>query len=162
MTIFARLFPSNANNDYRGSRVALYVLGAFAILFTGRSLIHYFKEDGGANSIASIITFPGNPDPDTVIYMLFSMWGGQQLITVLTLWLVLWRYRTLIPFMFLMIIAEQLLRIGAGALHPLTADFYEHRPPGGVLNLPMLALAVVMFCLSLREPGANPSEENGG
>jgi hypothetical protein len=82
---------------------------------------------------------------------------GQELINVFILGLVLWRYRSLIPFMFLMIIAEQLLRMGAGALHPLNADFYEHRPPGGILNLPMLTLAFVMFFLSLRETKAKPS-----
>jgi hypothetical protein len=151
MGILEKIFPRQANNEYRGSPISFYVLCAFAVLFTGRSLIHYFKHDGGANSIASIVTFPGTPDPDTVIYLIFSMWGGQQLITVSILALVLWRYRTLIPFMFLMIIAEQLLRMGAGALHPLTPDFYEHRPPGGVGNLPLLAIAVVMFLLSLRE-----------
>lgn len=151
MTVLEKIFPSTANNDYRGSRIAFYGLCAFAILFTGRSLIHYFKEDGGANSIASIITFPGTPDPDTVIYLIFSMWGGQQLVTVAILGVVLWRYRSLIPFMFLMIVAEQLLRIGAGLLHPLTPDYYEHRPPGGVANLPLLLIAAVMLVLSLRE-----------
>ena len=157
MAFIAQLFPRQANNDYKGSPIAFYVLCAFAALFTGRSLIHYFKEDGGANSIASIITFPGNPDPDTVIYMLFSLWGGQQIITVLILWLVLWRYRTLIPFMLLMIVLEQLLRLGAGTLHPLSPDFYEHRPPGAVGNLPLLAIAVVMFFFSLREPKIKPT-----
>jgi hypothetical protein len=157
MGILEKIFPRQANNEYRGSPISFYVLCAFAVMFTGRSLIHYFKNDGGANSIASIVTFPGTPDPDSVIYLIFSLWGGQQLITVFILGLVLWRYRSLIPFMFLMIIAEQLLRMGAGALHPLTADFYEHRPPGGILNLPMLTLAFVMFFLSLRETKAKPS-----
>ena len=157
MAMQDKLFPVQANNDYRGSPISFYVLCAFAVLLSGRSLIHYFKQDGGANSIASIITFPGNPDPDAVIYLLFSLWGGQQIITVLILWLVLWRYRTLIPFMFLMIILELLTRIGAGMLHPLTADFYEHRPPGGVANFPMLALAVAMFYLSMRNARTNTS-----
>jgi len=152
--LLEKVFPRQANNDYRGSPASFYVLCAFAVLFTGRSLIHYFKNDGGANSIASIITFPGTPDPDTVIYLTFSLWGGQQLVTVAILALVLWRYRTLIPFMLLMVVMEQLLRIGAGMLHPLSADFYDHKPPGAVGNLPLLALAAVMFLLSLKEPSS--------
>lgn len=154
MTVLQKLLPPTANNDYRGSRIAFFCLCAFGVLFTGRSLIHYFKEDGGANSIASIITFPGTPDPDTVIYLIFSMWGGQQLVTVAILGVVLWRYRSLIPFMFLMIVAEQLLRIGAGLLHPLTPDYFEHRPPGGIANLPLLLIAAVMLVLSLRQAPA--------
>ena len=151
MSILTRVFPVNANNDYRGSPIAFWVLCLFGGLFTFRSLIHYFKADGGANSIASIVTFPGTPDPDAVIYLVFSLWGGVQILLTLFVFLVLWRYRTLIPLMFLVIAADMLLRIGASTLHPLTPDFYEHRPPGGVMNVPLLVLAFTMFFLSLRE-----------
>ena len=149
MTIIERLFPPSANNNYPGSPIAKWALIALTTLFTGRSLIHYFKEDGGANSIASIISFPGTPNPDTVIYLLFSLWGGQQLIAAFVMAVVLFRYRALIPLMFLLIVFEQLSRIGAGLLHPLTADYYQHTPPGALMNLPLLLLAMVMLFLSL-------------
>ena len=84
MGIVEKIIPRQANNDYRGSPLAFYVLCAFAVLFTGRSLIHYFKHDGGANSIASIVTFPGTPDPDTVIYLAFSLWGAGDVLAIPT------------------------------------------------------------------------------
>lgn len=149
--MFNRLFPTTANNEYHGSAIAKWVLGAFVLLFTGRSLIHYFKDDGGANSIASLVTFEGSPDPDQVIYLMFSLWGAQQLLTVFLMAVVLWRYRSLIPLMFLVVVLEQGLRIGAGLMTPLTADYYEHVPPGSSANLPLLILAVVMLALSLRD-----------
>jgi hypothetical protein len=48
----------------------------------GRSLIHFLKADSGVNSIATIVLFPGDLDPNNVIYMFSSLWGTQQLITV--------------------------------------------------------------------------------
>lgn len=153
MSPMNRIFPANANNDYRGSPIAFYGLCLFAAMFTFRSLVHYFKEDGGANSIASIITFPGSPDPDHIIYLVFSLWGSQQIVTLCILLLVLVRYRTLIPFMLLMLVLEQVLRIGAGVLHPLTPEYYERTPPGVRANLPLLLIAMTLLALSLRDLG---------
>lgn len=152
MPLSRKIFPESANNEYRGSPVAFFALCALTLLFFVRSMIHYLKDDSGVNSIATIITFPGTPDPDNVIYMYSSLWGSQQLLTVAVLALVLWRYRTLIPFMYLLVIAEILMRLSMRLLHPLTPEFYERTPPGMVGNLPMLALASVMLYLSLREP----------
>ena len=149
MNLLNRLFPKTANNDYQGSAIAKWGLILFALLFTFRSLVHYFKEDGGANSIASFVTFAGTPDPDTLIYLLFSLWGGQQLVTLLIILVVLVRYQSLIPLMLLMVVIEQITRIGAGLLHPLTPDFYQHTPPGSAANLPILIITCVLFALSL-------------
>lgn len=145
------LFPLQADNNYQGSPISKWALIALTALFTGRSLIHYFKDDGGANSIASFVTFAGTPDPDTLIYLLFSLWGGQQLLTAFVIMIVLWRYRSLIPLMFLVIVFEQTFRIGAGLLHPLSADYYQHTPPGALMNLPLLGLALVFLFLSLKQ-----------
>ena len=153
MSLVNRILPANANNDYRGSPIAFYGLCLFAAMFTFRSLVHYFKEDGGANSIATIITFPGSPDPDQVLYLAFSLWGSQQIITLCILLLVLVRYRTLIPFMLLMLVLEQVLRIGAGAMHPLTPEYFESRPPGVRANVPLLGIALLLLALSLRDLG---------
>lgn len=150
------IFPTTADNNYRGNRIAPWVLLAFVVLFFVRSLIHVFKADGGANSIASIITFSGSPDPDQVIYLLFALWGGQQLVTAFIMAIVLWRYRSLVPLMFLVMIIEQLTRIGAGMLKPLSADFYAHTPPGVTANVPILIIAVVMLVLSLRPSAKSP------
>ena len=40
-----------------------------------RSLVHFLKDDSGVHSIATIITFPGTPDPNNVIYMYSALWG---------------------------------------------------------------------------------------
>jgi len=68
--MFERILPPVANNEYRGSPLAFYGLCLFTAVFAFRSLVHFLKDDGGINSIASIITFPGTPDPDQVIHLL--------------------------------------------------------------------------------------------
>ena len=45
------------------------------VVNTARSLIHFLAEDAGLNSIANIIVFEGDPDPNRVIY-LFGSWNG--------------------------------------------------------------------------------------
>ena len=84
-----------------------------------RSLIHFFKDDSGVNSIATIVLFPGSPDPNQVIYMFSSLWGTQQLITVLIYAVVLLRYRNLLPLMYVVLIVEVGFRMIVGCIHPL-------------------------------------------
>ena len=117
--MFERILPTMANNEYRGSPLAFYGLCLFTAVFAFRSLVHFLKDDGGINSIASIITFHGTPDPDQVIHLFASLWGGQQLITLVILVTVLFRYRNLIPFMALLLVIEQLTRLASGLMHPL-------------------------------------------
>jgi hypothetical protein len=151
MAILDTLIPRQANNDYRGGAVPLYSFGLLSVVMTVRSLIHYLKEDSGVNSIATIMTFSGTPDPNNVIYMFSSLWGTQQLLFCVIYVIVLIRYRNLVPLMWALFIAESLLRISVGlVLHPLTPEYFESTPPGAIANLPMLVLACVMLALALR------------
>ena len=151
MSVFEKLIPRQANNDYRGSPIAFYTAFLFMAVFSFRSLVHFFKGDSGVNSIASIMVFPGDPDPNNVIYMFSSLWGSQQLITLLIYGLILWRYRNLLPLMYLLIVLEVIFRFCVGGMHTLTPEFYAHTPPGKLGNLPMLVIAAAMLVLSLRE-----------
>ncbi len=151
MTFVEKILPASANNDYRGSPIAFYAFIVLSILYTGRSLIHFLKNDSGVNSIASFINFGGTPDPDRLVYMYSSLWGSQQLITVAIFWLVACKYRTLLPCMYLMVIFELLLRFIPGRLHQIGPEYFEHTPPGSAGNLPLLLVACVMLILSLRQ-----------
>jgi len=144
------MLPRTASNDYRGHPAALWVLGALSLVLAGRSLIHFFKDDSGVNSIATIVLFSGDPDPNRVIYMFSALWGSQQLLMVFVQWIVLWRYRSLVPLVWALVVLEVCFRLLVGTIHPLTEEFYHRTPPGKVGNLPMFALAVVMLVLALR------------
>ncbi len=153
MNLIEKLFPKQANNNYRGSLIAQYGFYLLMALYTFRSLMHFLAEDGGINSIASIIIFPftqGAPDPNNVIYLFASLWGSAQLITLFIFYICMWRYRNLLPLLWLTLVIEVPMRMAAGTMHPLSAPYYEHVPPGAVGNLPLLVIACIMLVLSLK------------
>ena len=152
--ILESVFPRTISNDYRGSPVALWLLWLLMIPYTFRSIVHTFWEDGGLNAIATIIVFTGDPDPNRVLYLLGSLWGGQQLVFTILLGIVLLRYRTMIPIMCLLIIAESLLRTASGAMHPLTPEYYSQTPPGSVAAHVSLAVGTVALGFSVLRRGS--------
>lgn len=157
MTLIEKLFPQQANNDYQGSAVAQYTFYLLITVYTFRSFMHFLADDGGINRVASIIVFPFDPgavDPNNVIYLFASLWGSAQLLTLLIFYVCMWRYRNLLPLLWLTVVFEVPMRMIAGALHPLDASYYQHVPPGSMGNLPLLAIACIMLALSLRHKSA--------
>ncbi len=59
MSLYKRLLPDAASNNYLGSKIAIYGLAGLLIPLTFRSLVHFLKDDSGVNSIATILTFSG-------------------------------------------------------------------------------------------------------
>jgi hypothetical protein len=90
---------NEANNKKNIGRVNTIMFGIITLVTILRSLAHIFLPDGGANSIATIIRFAGSPDPNAVIYFVFSLWGLSQLLMGVFYILVLAKYRNLIPLM---------------------------------------------------------------
>ena len=157
MSLIDKLFPKQANNDYQGNNIALYVFYLLIAMYTFRGFMHFLADDGGINSIASIIIFPfaeGAPNPNNVIYLFASLWGSAQLITLAIFYVCMWRYRNLLPLLWLTVVVEIPMRMAAGTMHPLSTPYYEHVPPGAVSNLPLLAIATIMLVLSLQNKKA--------
>jgi hypothetical protein len=116
------------------------VLAAVNIAGTARSLIHIVKPDSGAESIASMDT---HVQGGKNIIALLGQWGGAQLLEAGLIWVVLSRYRGLVPLMLGVVTAEQALRVGIGRLKPLET---AHTPPGALSRvlLPASAIALAM------------------
>jgi len=150
MSLLDTLLPENANNEFHGGRVPLVTFCALIAMTTFRSSVHFLKGDSGVNSIASIHLFPGDPDPNQVIYMYSSLWGTQQAVMVIVYLIVLMRYRNLIPLMFALMIVEVGFRSVVAQIHPLTPEFYVRTPPGKRGNLPILVISALMILLSHR------------
>ena len=137
------LFPAT-DRRYAGSRWAVSFLALLTAIGTARSLVHVFAPDGGAASIAGIaLNVGGGPN----IVALFGQWGASQLILALVQWLVLIRYRFLVPAMLALVACEQLLRLLAGALKPLQV---ASPPPGAYGTYIVLPLTLFFLWLSLR------------
>jgi len=154
-----RLFPPRVDNDYQGHRLALWVFVPLTIVTLARSLIHIFRLDGGAQSIATIPLETYGPPAAAAVVTVFALWGLSQVLIGLLYVVVLVRYRALIPLMYLGLILEYSGRAAIGAWKPLET---LQTAPGARLGPFMIVLAVVMFVISLsRRPAADHAEARG-
>jgi hypothetical protein len=141
--ILERLLPAKADNTIHGSKLPVYVFALIAMISTVRSFIHLLAPDGGAGSIAGMdLSVSG---ASGTIFA-FALWGSAQLIYALIQLVVVFRYRSLVPFMYILLIMETFLRMLVGQMKPVT---FAHTPPGAIQNYIVIPLAVVMLVLSL-------------
>ena len=141
--IFEILLPAKIDNVIRGTKIPFYIFAIYAIVSTVRSCIHLLSPDGGAGTIAGMDLSVAGADG---IIFAFALWGSSQLLFALIQLLAVIRYRSLIPFMWLMLALEVLLRELVGAMTPVT---FAHTPPGAIGNQIILPLAVLMVVWSL-------------
>lgn len=147
--ILAVLLPARADNSIRGSKLPVYVFTLIALVSTVRSCIHLLAPDGGAGNIAGLDLSVAGADG---IVFAFGLWGSSQLIYALIQLIVAFRYRSLVPLMYVLLILETLLRMLVGTIKPVG---FAHTPPGAIGNYILLPLAVLMLALSFwsRKPG---------
>lgn len=119
---------------------------------TARSLIHFLAEDAGLNTIANIIIFEGNPDPNKVIYLFGSLWGEMQLLCCLISWIVIIRYKSLIPLMYFVWLMEWILRETIVKYQHGLDLIYKTGPTPGSNYAPLvIGLLLIFFIMSLRD-----------
>lgn len=146
-TLFSVFLPATAGNTIYGMKLPVYVFTVLAVISTVRSCIHLLAPDGGAGSIAGMdLSVAGSNG----IVFAFALWGSAQLIYALIQLTVAFRYRSLVPFMYALLVLETLLRMLVGHMKPVT---FAHTPPGAIGNYIILPVATLMLVLSLwRQP----------
>ena len=135
-----------ANGCGEGLGSALRILLAiYMFVIVVRSCIHFFASDGGANSIAGIdISVAGGDN----IIAIFHQWGAMQLLLVLLLYVLFFKYPGLTPLIALTLVIEPIFRLISGKIMPVTA---EGTPPGESLNGASFYVLAVLFIVSLIE-----------
>jgi hypothetical protein len=137
----SRLLPDDVTR-FEGPRWTAGMLVALNVAGTVRSLIHMLAPDSGAQSIASMdVRVKGGDN----IVALLGQWGGAQLLEAGVIWIVLCRYRGLVPLMLGVVTAEQLLRVGIGRSKPLATV----RTPPGALSWAVLPASAAALAMSL-------------
>ena len=147
-----KLFPSDLNNQYKGSKFVQYGLYPIFAIYIFRSLVHFLTENSGLVGIATIKEFPiiDGLDPNNIIYLFASLWGATQVSLTIILLILFIKYKNLIPLIYLICLLDQCFRLISGYLHPLIEDYYINTPPGVISNIPLLLYLIFMFYLSLR------------
>lgn len=117
------------------------VFGALTAITLWRSLHHILAADGGAQSIATIPLDRFPPDAAAAVIGVFALWGLSQLLVGLVQLAALMRFPALIPPLLLLMAGEYALRLALLAAKPIPVD---GTAPGGVMNLPMVALCLAL------------------
>lgn len=144
--MWKRIFPETFDNRYRGLKFALWLLYPITFLNLAIALGGIFSKDGGAQSADGIPldTF-GNGGAEAVIRVA-AILGLESLLLGLFFVLALVRYRSMIPLMYALLVADYLGRRGIAEMKP-----YLHIAATGAsyVNVALFALSVAGLVLSL-------------
>ena len=139
-----KILPKNPS-VFSGYRAVRIFLAIYMFVIVVRSCIHFFSSDGGANSIAGIdISVEGGDN----IVAIFHQWGAMQLLLVLLLYVLFFKYPGLTPLISLTLVIEPIFRLISGKIMPVTT---EGTPPGESLNGASFFVLAVLFIASLIE-----------
>jgi hypothetical protein len=139
-----RVFPKQLDNSFRGNRIAVIVFALITVFTLVRSCIHIFAPDGGASSIAGINT---SVEGGSNIISMFAFWGLAQLLVGFVYLVVFFRYKGLIPFMYILILVEYSGRVLIGMAKPLIVS---NTPPGAIGDYILIPIAILMLILCFR------------
>ena len=153
MTLLNRLFPKQVDNRFDGYRAALWLLGLFVALKLAmgiNSILNTASVAGGADGIP---LDRYGPAAAREVLMLFALTSLGQLVLALVALTILIRYRTMVPFIYLVLIGEQLAR-------RLIVQSYEVARPEGAaggwyINIGLIAVLAIGLLLSLT-PSRDP------
>ena len=104
-----RLFPRQVDNRFEGYRAALWLLGlyiALRLIMSVRSIFSTASVAGGDG--IPLDSFGAAAEQE--VLTLFALTALGQLTLILIALTVLIRYRALVPFIFLVLLAEQIAR----------------------------------------------------
>ena len=142
------VLPDVINNNYAGSPIVIIVFGLLTFVSVIRSLIHIFKHDGGAQSIATIpLNKYSKPASDTII-LIFAYWGISQLLMAIVYGLILWKYNSVLPLGCLLFTFEWTCRLFV----PIATGKYsatDKTAPGAKGNVIFSIVGVILFYFSV-------------
>jgi len=142
-----RIFPDQLDNNYRGHWLAPWLLGlvmAVKAMQGVQSIINTRDVLTTADGISLAGFTPSSVD---VIVALFALLGLYLLVLPLQSIVVLLRYRTMVPLMFLLLLLVNLASRVLALMNPIVRA--HGQPIGSYVNLAILAVTLLGFVLSL-------------
>jgi hypothetical protein len=143
---FSSVLPPAIDNQYRGQAIALWIFGLLVLMKIGMSVSSIFNGREVAQNADGVPLDSYSPAAAQTIVALFAIFGLAHLVLCALCLLVLVRYRSLIPFMFGVLLVEQLSRKAILQFLPIIRT---GTPPASAINLAVLVLMVAGLGLSL-------------
>lgn len=160
MSLLERLLPRQADNRFDGLRPALWLLGLLIFVKLAMSLnsiANTAKVAGGADGIP-LASF--GPEGARQVLLLFALMALGHLVITLIALTILVRYRALVPFIYLVLLGEQLVRraiaIGYSAPGARMTDIAWYVNCG---FLTLLTLGLLLSLVPGRGRGGSPDME---
>lgn len=152
--MLTRLFPRQIDNDYRGRKLAIWLLAPLALvkLLQGASVAGLNPWSTSRRILETadgvpVGTFPAEAASHLVF--LFAAWGLGIFILGLLGVVVLLRYRAMIPLMYLLLLIEQLGRKALSTIHLGSPFMSLEANAANLINWGFLAVIVIGFLASL-------------
>lgn len=149
--MFARLLPDRLDAAYSGHRLGLWLFGLVVAVLCLQSTMSVVAAPSILQSADGIPLTRYAPDAAQTVVALFALLGFAKLLLPLLGVVVLARYRSAVPAMF---VALLVARLGAQVVlrvHPIAR---VGSSPGVVVNRVLLALTLIGVVLSLTPPRA--------
>ena len=143
-----RVFPSAADFTYRGSRIALWLLGLVLFLKLGIALGAIFNGYYAATVADGIPIDSYTPQGAQAFLSLFASLGLSQLMLGAFGVVLLIKYRALVPLFLLLLLVEFAARKGVAAYFPIVRS---GQAPGGAINWAIFGVILLAFILSVRQ-----------
>jgi hypothetical protein len=145
-----RLFPKQFDNEFRGSPAAIWLFVPIVIMRLLQGVNCVLHPAAIAVSADAIPLARFTPDASATIVLLFALSALSFLLFALQGLVALLRYRSMIPLLYLWVLADALARRALNIIHPtVEAVASGAYPIGFYVNLVLLAAMVVGFALSL-------------
>ena len=141
-----RLFPQRLDNDYRGRKVALWIFGLVVLLKSAQSLSIIFAGRYTAGGADGIPLESFSPTVEQTVLAIFAQQSLWRLTFCVLCLVALIRYRSAVPLLFAVFVANYLAGQVIFRIVPLPR---VGAPPGPAINLVLLALMLAGLALSL-------------
>jgi len=140
------LLPGRADNAYRGHTLALWLLGLLLLVKAAIGLASIFNGHTAASSADGIPIDTYTPAGARTVVTLFALLGLAHVIISAVGVVVLVRYRSLVPLMLTLLLAQQVGRYVILQYLPIERT---GAPPGSAINLALLGAMIAGLALSL-------------
>jgi hypothetical protein len=136
------LFPKKLRLQSLYVRLSVLLIAFFTLVGIGRSLLHIFLPDGGAQLIATIPLDSFSEEAKAVVIGMFAFWGLSQLLSSLVYVYILIKRKEWLPFAWLLLFIEYASRWIIGQFKPFET---VQTAPGVVGNYIFMMLSAVML-----------------
>jgi len=147
-----KLLPQPIDNTYSGSKIALWLFGLIVFMHILQSVMVFVQGHLVAQSADGIPLENYPAAAAQTILAVFTVSALRRLIISLIGAVVLFRYRSAVPLMFVVL---GLTYLGGQVIFQYVPIVRVGSPPGVVMNLIMFGLTIVGLALSLWRRGGS-------